>query len=88
MRTTPNDGLVRYFVVFHGERLLITKPQGTKDMLLLQPYNFNKLALSNKLIGHFTGRGIVVVDQDEHKVRQVRMAQYSLTVVISVNGNL
>ncbi|KAK5235586.1 hypothetical protein LTR47_003059 [Exophiala xenobiotica] len=74
MRSTPNNGLIRYFGVLHGERLLITKPQGTKDMLLLQPYNFNKLALTNKLIGHFTGRGIVVVDQDEHKRQRKSMA--------------
>ncbi|EXJ81998.1 hypothetical protein A1O1_08066 [Capronia coronata CBS 617.96] len=64
---TPNDGLIRYFGVFHGERLLITKPQGVKEMTLLHAYNFNKVAVAKKLIGHITGRGLVVVDQEEHK---------------------
>ncbi|KAK5061709.1 hypothetical protein LTR69_004891 [Exophiala sideris] len=67
MDETPNDGLIRYFGVFHGERLLLTKPQATKDMMLLQPYNFNKIPVSKKLIGQLTGRGLLVVDQDEHK---------------------
>ncbi|KIV78858.1 hypothetical protein PV11_06467 [Exophiala sideris] len=67
MDETPNDGLIRYFGVFHGERLLLTKPQATKDIMLLQPYNYNKIPVSKKLIGQLTGRGLLVVDQDEHK---------------------
>ena len=68
MNETPNDGLIRYFGVFHSERLLLTKPQATKDMMLLQPYNYNKIPVVKKLIGQLTGPGVIVADQDEHKV--------------------
>lgn len=71
MNDTPNDGLIRYFGVFHGERLLITNPHGTKEMMLLQAYNFSKLPITQRLIGHITGMGLLVVDQDEHKARQL-----------------
>ncbi|KIW95403.1 uncharacterized protein Z519_03987 [Cladophialophora bantiana CBS 173.52] len=67
MNETPNDGLIRYFGVFHGERLLITKSQGTKEMMLLQAYNYNKLPIATKLIGQITGLGLLVAAQDEHK---------------------
>lgn len=69
MNETPNDGFIRYFGVFHGERLLLTNPQATKDMMLLQPYNYNKIKVAKKIIGHITGPGLIVVDQDEHRVR-------------------
>ncbi|OQV08261.1 hypothetical protein CLAIMM_12567 [Cladophialophora immunda] len=67
MSETPNDGLIRYFGVFHGERLLITKSQGTKQMMLLQAYNFDKIPIATKLIGQLTGLGLLVAAQDEHK---------------------
>jgi cytochrome P450 len=70
MNETANDGLIRYFGVFHGERLLITKTQGTKEMLLLQAYNYDKLPLVTKLIGQITGDGLLIAPQDEHKVRR------------------
>ncbi|EXJ59060.1 hypothetical protein A1O7_06491 [Cladophialophora yegresii CBS 114405] len=67
MNETANSGLIRYFGVFHGERLLVTKSQGTKEMMLLQAYNYDKLPLATKLIGQVTGRGLLVAAQDEHK---------------------
>ncbi|OAP60605.1 hypothetical protein AYL99_05607 [Fonsecaea erecta] len=67
MDETPNDGLIRYFGVFHGERLIITKSHGTKEMMLLQSYNYDKIPIATKLIGQLTGLGLVVAGQDEHK---------------------
>ncbi|ETI21976.1 hypothetical protein G647_06046 [Cladophialophora carrionii CBS 160.54] len=67
MNETANNGLIRYFGVFHGERLLITKSQGTKEMMLLRAYNYDKLPLVTKLIGQVTGQGLLVTAQDEHK---------------------
>ncbi|KIX95600.1 uncharacterized protein Z520_08720 [Fonsecaea multimorphosa CBS 102226] len=67
MNETRNDGLIRYFGVFHGERLLITKSQGTKQMMLLQAYNYDKIPIVTKLIGQLTGLGLLVAAQDEHK---------------------
>ncbi|OCT52095.1 cytochrome P450 [Cladophialophora carrionii] len=64
---TANNGLIRYFGVFHGESLLITKSQGIKGMMLLQAYNYDKLPLITKLIGQVTGQSLLVAAQDEHK---------------------
>lgn len=81
MDETPNDGLIRYFGVFHGERLLITKSQGTKEMMLLQAYNYNKLPIASNLIEQITGHGLLVAAQDEHKVRALSIIQQFLLIV-------
>ncbi|EXJ68057.1 uncharacterized protein A1O5_08672 [Cladophialophora psammophila CBS 110553] len=53
MNEIPNDGFIRYF--------------GTKEMMLLQAYNYNKIPIATKLIGQITGLGLLVAAQDGHK---------------------
>ena len=91
MNETANDGLIRFFGVFHGERILVTKSHGTKEMMLLQAYNYDKIPIATKIIGQLTGLGLVVAGQDEHKVCQGFPTLSCLScsrTLYSVNGNL
>ncbi len=65
----PNNGLIRYHGVFNGERLLVTHPDGIKDVLKLQPYHYIKQPLAAKLTRRVAGMGLVAANQEEHKVR-------------------
>lgn len=65
----PNDGLIRYYGFLNSERVLVTTPQGCKDVLQTQGYNYIKLPWALEVMGQFAPRGILVAPPRRHKVR-------------------
>lgn len=64
----PNDGLIRYYGFLNAERVLVTTPQGCKDVLQTQGYNYIKLPWALEVMGQFAPRGILVAPPHRHKV--------------------
>jgi hypothetical protein len=64
----PNDGLIRYYGFLNAERVLVTTPQGCKDVLQIQAYNYIKLPWALEVMGQFGPRGILVAPPQKHKV--------------------
>lgn len=65
----PNDGLIRYYGFLGSERLLVTTPQGCKEVLQTQGYNYIKLPWALEIMGQFAPQGILVAPPPKHKVR-------------------
>jgi hypothetical protein len=68
MNEIPNEGLIRYFGLLNAERVLVTTPQGCKDVLQTQGYNYIKLPWALEVMGQFGPRGILVAPPAKHKV--------------------
>ncbi|KAK6836246.1 cytochrome P450 [Apiospora arundinis] len=68
--TIPNDGLIRYHGLFNRERVFITSPEVTKEFLTTSAYKFVKPELQYTLANLIAGRGLLILEGDEHK--QVR----------------
>ncbi|KAH7322595.1 cytochrome P450 [Stachybotrys elegans] len=64
----PNDGLIRYYGFLNAERVLVTTPQGCKDVLQTQGYNYIKLPWALEVMGQFAQQGILVAPPVKHKV--------------------
>lgn len=64
----PNDGLIRYHGIFNAERVLVTTPQGCKDVLQTQGYNFIKLPWALQVMGQLAPQGILVAPPVKHRV--------------------
>jgi cytochrome P450 len=66
----PNNGLIRYLHLFNRERLLITSPEGLREVLTTKSYDFVKPELLRSGIGQILGIGILFAEGDEHKVQR------------------
>ncbi|KAH6974457.1 cytochrome P450 [Ilyonectria sp. MPI-CAGE-AT-0026] len=64
----PNDGLIRYYGFLNAERILVTTPQGCKDVLQTQGYNYIKLPWALEVMGQFAPRGILVAPPHRHRI--------------------
>ena len=64
----PNNGIIRYQGALNGERLLITHPDGVKDVLAIQPYHYIKQPFASRITRRVCGKGLVVANLEEHKV--------------------
>ena len=64
----PNEGLIRYRVLFNTERLLVTSPKALGEVLVQRNYDFVKPAQLRQAIGRILGIGILVAEGEEHKV--------------------
>jgi cytochrome P450 len=64
----PNDGLIRYYGFFNAERLLVTTPNGCKEVLQTQAYNYIKLPWALEVMGQFARQGILVAPPHKHRI--------------------
>ncbi len=65
----PNNGLIRYFGIFNREQVLVTRPQGCKEVLQTQGYNYIKFPWALEIMGQVTGTlGLLVAPPKKHKV--------------------
>ncbi|KAH8879762.1 cytochrome P450 [Thozetella sp. PMI_491] len=64
----PNDGLIRYYGFLNAERVLVTTPQGCKDVLQTQGYNYIKLPWALEVMGQFARQGILVAPPEKHRI--------------------
>ncbi|KAH7017958.1 cytochrome P450 [Microdochium trichocladiopsis] len=64
----PNDGLIRYYGLLNAERVLVTNPQGCKDVLQTQAYNYIKLPWALEVMGQIAPQGILVSPPKKHRM--------------------
>ena len=64
----PNDGLIRFYGRFNSEQVLVTTPQGCKEVLQTQGYNYIKLPWALEVMGQFGPQGILVAPPKKHHV--------------------
>ncbi|KAK5990874.1 Cytochrome P450 monooxygenase FUM15 [Cladobotryum mycophilum] len=65
--TIPNEGLIRYFWFFNGERILVTSPKSLAEVLVTNVYAFRKPANITASLGRILGFGILLAEGEEHK---------------------
>ncbi|KAE8444589.1 hypothetical protein EG329_014420 [Mollisiaceae sp. DMI_Dod_QoI] len=70
INTIPNDGLIRYLGLLNSERLIVTSPQGLKEVLTTQNYEFIKPSHIAKGLGRLLGIGILLAEGEEHKTQR------------------
>lgn len=68
MQTIPNDGFIRYQGILGLERLLVTRPNGIKDILQLATYDFEKPQASRVILQGILGDGLITAEHQNHKV--------------------
>lgn len=69
IRTVPNNGLIRYYMVGNVERVLLTSPKALSEVLVHKAYDFCKPELVQLQLRRVTGYGLLLAEGDEHKVR-------------------
>jgi len=67
INTVPNDGMIRYKMLFNAERVLLTSPKTLSEVLVTQSYSFNKPALAAAGLGRILGVGVLLAEGEEHK---------------------
>ncbi|MCJ1248523.1 hypothetical protein MMC30_005741 [Trapelia coarctata] len=70
INTIPNDGLIRYRVLFNTERLLITNAKGLGEVLVAKNYEFIKPLQLRQGLGRVLGVGVLLAEGEEHKVQR------------------
>lgn len=69
--TIANDGLLRFCGFFcMAPALLITTTDGLHDILMKTPYDFCKPNMQRTFLERITGRGLVAVEGNEHKLQR------------------
>ncbi|WPG99053.1 cytochrome p450 3a16 [Acrodontium crateriforme] len=69
--TIENSGLVRFFGFFcMSPTLLVTTTDGLHDVLLKTPYDFCKPDMQRTFLERITGRGLIAVEDNEHKLQR------------------
>ena len=64
----PNDGLIRFYGRLNAEQVLVTTPQGCKEVLQTQAYNYIKLPWALEVMGQWGPQGILVAPPKKHHV--------------------
>ncbi|KAL4804484.1 cytochrome P450 [Aspergillus unguis] len=68
VKTVPNDGLLRYYVIGNMERVLLTTPKALSELLVQGAYEFPKPVVVRRALERVTGQhGILLVEGLEHK---------------------
>lgn len=73
INTVPNDGLIRYKVLFNTERILLTNAKGLGEVLVTKNYEFIKPAQLRHGLGRILGVGVLLAEGEEHKVRLITL---------------
>ncbi|KAI9164113.1 Cytochrome P450 monooxygenase [Paramyrothecium foliicola] len=69
-RTIPNDGLIRYLHLFNQERLIVTGPEGLREVLGQNSYDFEKPHLLRAMVGKILGYGLLLSEGNVHKMQR------------------
>lgn len=67
-RTIPNNGLIRIYLPGYQERLLVTSPKALSEILVTNEAHFTKPDFVKTRLRFVTGKGLLLVDGEEHKV--------------------
>lgn len=68
IKTVPNDGLIRYYIVGNLERVMLTSPKALAEVLVHKVYQFPKPEFVRLNLGQVTGHGVLLAEGEEHKV--------------------
>ncbi|KAI9732816.1 MAG: hypothetical protein M1834_003754 [Cirrosporium novae-zelandiae] len=63
----PNNGIVRYQMIFGNERIMLTSPQALSEVLVQRPYDFIKTEQVAFALTRLLGVGLLVSEGDVHK---------------------
>lgn len=69
MQTIPNDGLIYYTSFLNAPRVLVTNPEGLREVLSSKSYEFVKPNQVIRAVARILGMGILFAEGDEHRVR-------------------
>jgi len=69
----PNDGLLRYFGAFNGERILVTTTEGTKIIHEGDTRDFRRPPAAKAILCRLTGGGIFAAEGTEHAAQRKEM---------------
>jgi hypothetical protein len=68
INSVPNDGLIRYTVMFNTERVFVTNAKALAEVLVTKNYEFVKPGLLRFGLGKILGVGVLLAEGEEHKV--------------------
>ncbi|KAF5983164.1 cytochrome P450 monooxygenase / cytochrome P450 monooxygenase [Fusarium bulbicola] len=69
-RTIDNNGLLKYKHLFNQERLVVTSPEGLKEVLGQNSYDYVKPHLLRAMVGKILGYGLLLSEGDVHKMQR------------------
>ena len=64
----PNDGLIRYRMMFNKEVVFVTSPKALSEVLVQKNYDFSKPYKLRQGLGRILGIGLIIAEGEEHKV--------------------
>ncbi|KAJ5662105.1 Cytochrome monooxygenase FUM15 [Penicillium maclennaniae] len=70
IRTMPNEGLIRFYIVGNLERILLTSPKALSELLVTKNYDFEKPLTVRQSLRRVVGDGILLAEGDEHKLQR------------------
>lgn len=73
MKIVPNDGLLRYYGVLNGERILITTTDGTKTVHDGDEQDFRRPPIAKAILCRLTGGGVFAAEGAHHAAQRVEM---------------
>lgn len=68
IKTLPNEGLLRYYIVGNLERVILTSPKALSELLVTKVYDFAKPAMVQRSLRRIVGDGILLAEGDAHRV--------------------
>ncbi|KAM7219424.1 Cytochrome P450 [Rhypophila decipiens] len=74
IRTVQSNGVMRYYGPTNLERLLITGPEGLKDILVTNFVDFDHQSLIKLALKRFTGSDLADLKNDEYKLHRRQLA--------------
>lgn len=75
MKAVPNHGLIHFRGFAHSSsELLLTTPETLVEVLNNKAYDYHKPAPAKRFLSRVLGRGLIVVEDKEHKVQRKSVA--------------
>ncbi|USW58659.1 Putative cytochrome P450 [Septoria linicola] len=71
MDTIPNEGLIYYAGFFRSKpHVFAASPEAMREVLITHAYDYKKPELGRKFLEQTAGRGLLVVEGNEHKIQR------------------
>ncbi|KAI9926823.1 hypothetical protein ASPWEDRAFT_177164 [Aspergillus wentii DTO 134E9] len=67
IKSVPNEGLIRYYMVGNLERVLLTSPKALGEVLVHKAYDFEKPSLVRIQLQRAAGLGLLLSEGNDHK---------------------
>lgn len=74
VRSTPNEGLLRYYSTTNLERVVITSPEGLRDILVTNFTDFDHMSLIKLGLKRMTGSDLADLPYEEFKLQRKQLA--------------